>query len=316
MPRRLKTKNSAARAKEAKSNSQIAAQRSESIAEQVKILESKETPVVPNDSDEMEAAEHSSIIADKPEQLPDKAADVASTSDVTAENNDGVAAASSEIPAKKKPEKPKETLVERAIRQQELGKRLQEGLRKERERVANMNEEERAEHLNKKREKTKANRAKNQAGLIFPVGRCKNQMLQYLGVPKNKRVPLKDKDGNKKMRLVYRKPHIKVTKEAAIFTAAILEYMTAEVLEISGNVAIDKKRKTIKPRHVMLAIRDDDEINKLIPKSTVFAQTGCVPKEIPTVLLKPYQKSNAWTSTTAANCYQPTEQLNRSNSIY
>ena len=80
--------------------------------------------------------------------------------------------------------------------------------------------------------------------------------------------------------------------------------MCAEVLEISGNAAIQAKRKRIKPRDIMLAIRDDEEINKLVSKNTVFCQSGVVPKEIPKVLLKPHQKSSAFTEISVAmDCY-------------
>ena len=61
-----------------------------------------------------------------------------------------------------------------------------------------------------------------------------------------------------------------------IYLAAVLEYLTAEVLEISGNAAKSSKRNTIKPRHLLLAIRNDEEINKLLSNVTI-SEGGVVP---------------------------------------
>ncbi|EPZ32883.1 histone-fold-containing protein [Rozella allomycis CSF55] len=89
------------------------------------------------------------------------------------------------------------------------------------------------------------------AGLQFPVGRVHRFLRK----------------GNYAQR---------VGAGAPVYLAAILEYLTAEILELAGNAARDNKKTRIVPRHLQLAIRNDEELNKLLGNVTI-ASGGVLP---------------------------------------
>ena len=70
---------------------------------------------------------------------------------------------------------------------------------------------------------------------------------------------------------------------APVYLAAVLEYLCAEILELAGNAARDNKKSRIIPRHISLAVKNDEELNKLLSGVTIAA--GGVLPNIHAVLL-------------------------------
>ncbi|CAL7936128.1 unnamed protein product [Xylocopa violacea] len=68
----------------------------------------------------------------------------------------------------------------------------------------------------------------------------------------------------------------RVGSGAPVYLAAVMEYLAAEVLELTGNAARDNKKLRIIPRHVQLAVRNDEELNKLLSGVTI-SQGGVLP---------------------------------------
>ena len=77
---------------------------------------------------------------------------------------------------------------------------------------------------------------------------------------------------------------------APVYLAAVLEYLCAEILELAGNAARDNKKSRIVPRHITLAVKNDEELNKLLGGVTIAA--GGVLPNIHAVLL-PKKSSKA-----------------------
>ncbi|KAH0559093.1 hypothetical protein KQX54_000895 [Cotesia glomerata] len=115
--------------------------------------------------------------------------------------------------------------------------------------------------------KGKSKTRSSRAGLQFPVGRI-HRMLRK---------------GNYAER---------VGAGAPVYLAAVMEYLAAEVLELAGNAARDNKKTRIIPRHLQLAIRNDEELNKLLSGVTI-AQGGVLPNIQAVLLPKKTEKSSS-----------------------
>jgi histone H2A len=68
----------------------------------------------------------------------------------------------------------------------------------------------------------------------------------------------------------------KVKKDAAVLLTGVLEYLVAEVLEMSKECSDANQKKRIQPRHIMLAIKHDQDFSELL-KDVTFPSTGVVP---------------------------------------
>ena len=76
---------------------------------------------------------------------------------------------------------------------------------------------------------------------------------------------------------------------APVYLAAVLEYLVAEILELSGNAARENKRRRINPRSIQLAVRSDEELNQLLPK-VIIPNSGVLPNIHAVLLKKPVRK--------------------------
>ncbi|XP_049318909.1 histone H2A-like [Astyanax mexicanus] len=115
--------------------------------------------------------------------------------------------------------------------------------------------------------RAKAKTRSSRAGLQFPVGRV-HRLLRK---------------GNYAER-------VGAGAGAPVYLAAVLEYLTAEILELAGNAARDNKKTRIIPRHLQLAVRNDEELNKLLGGVTI-AQGGVLPNIQAVLLPKKTEKA-------------------------
>jgi histone H2A len=120
----------------------------------------------------------------------------------------------------------------------------------------------------KKKNRGKGISSSSRSGLVFPVGRVK----RYL-----------------RGRQDY---YTRISETAPIYLAAVLEYLTAEILTTAGDAAKHSKLRRIKPRHINVGIRNDKDMNDLLDGCTI-GQGGHVAAELPAILIKPKNKAKS-----------------------
>ena len=94
-------------------------------------------------------------------------------------------------------------------------------------------------------EKKKSMSKQAKAGLTLPVSRI-NRTMKTLSKTK------------------------RIGGSAPIYMTAVMEYITAEILELAGNHTQNSKRKRVTPEDVVLSIRSDEELSKLCGSIAVY----------------------------------------------
>lgn len=98
--------------------------------------------------------------------------------------------------------------------------------------------------------------------------------------------------------------HKRIGETAPIYLCAVLEYLCAEFLELAGNVARDLGKKVIQNRHILLTIKNDEEIKGLIDRqsialtSSIEHEKSVIPKKVSTDT--PKEKQHRWKPGTVA----------------
>ena len=103
-----------------------------------------------------------------------------------------------------------------------------------------------------------------EAGLQFPVTRFKTLLQKH--APRG----------------------FRISERAPVYLAAVMEYLTAEMMELSGNAARDNRKSNINLRHLQLAVRNDEELNEMLGKHHMVG--GGVLPNIHAVLLPDKKK--------------------------
>ena len=112
----------------------------------------------------------------------------------------------------------------------------------------------------KKSKKSRNIRQSTRAGINFPVGRIGSYMRA-------------------------KKYSSRTGAGAPVFLGAVLEYLCAEVLESAGDVCKETGRHRITPRHIELAVRNDDDLGRYLSGAN-FANAGMAPYINPCILKK------------------------------
>lgn len=91
------------------------------------------------------------------------------------------------------------------------------------------------------------------AGILFPIARVHRQLKEHSATGSGR-----------------------VAATASVYLAAVLEYLVAETLEVSGAVANAEKLHRITPHHITMGVRHDEELDRLFPPGSI-AGGGVIP---------------------------------------
>jgi histone H3/H4 len=121
------------------------------------------------------------------------------------------------------------------------------------------------------------------AGLLFSVSKVRTLLKDCATLQK---VHQKAGEDDKRRTILVKKGcDRRVSAGASVYLAAVLEYITAEILELSGNGARDHKHVRITARDLTLAIENDEELAELKKKLNVEIIGGGVVPHIHNKLL-------------------------------
>eukprot|EP00088_Acartia_fossae_P015735 TRINITY_DN18696_c0_g1_i1.p3 TRINITY_DN18696_c0_g1~~TRINITY_DN18696_c0_g1_i1.p3 ORF type:complete len:162 (-),score=43.58 TRINITY_DN18696_c0_g1_i1:94-579(-) len=144
--------------------------------------------------------------------------------------------------------------------------------RKHRAQVSRINQKMATPKKSAKRvAKKSAGGKQSKSGLIFPTGRVSSLL--------------------KKGRYSKR-----VSGSSGVYMAAVLEYLTAEMMDLAVKAATQHKKdnRRITPRHITLAVRNDRDLNALLQNAT-FASGGVLPSMEKSLGKKTHGKKGAAT---------------------
>lgn len=112
---------------------------------------------------------------------------------------------------------------------------------------------------------------------IASSGKGKGKGKKAEGVARKKRAGLVFSVS--RVERLIRKHHCnRVGAGAPVYLAAVLEYLSAEILELAGNASRDNKRIRVKSRHIQLAIQNDEELSTIAHKFHIgMVNAGVVP---------------------------------------
>lgn len=82
----------------------------------------------------------------------------------------------------------------------------------------------------------------------------------------------------------------RVSPGASVALAAILEYMSGEIIELAAKSAADNKHTRITPRDIKLAIDTDDELSVVFRQATIPG-AGIRPHGVPATAAKKISKA-------------------------